>query len=449
MRTFLDCEIALRSVSRNFDDSVIPTLENYIRIPNLSPAFNGGLSDEPETGAVIELLTSWVSKQEVRGLTWTIRRISGRTPIIYIEILASADYPDKEDTVLLYGHLDKQPPFEGWGDGLGPYIPVIRDGRLYGRGGADDGYAIFGAIEAVKALQEQQVDHAKYIILIEACEESGSPDLPAHLAQLIDDNLLKNVSLIVCLDSGCGSYDSFWMTTSLRGLLLTKMTVSTLSEGVHSGNGGGICADSFRIVRQLLSSIEDEATGQMISDFQVEIPENRLKQNAHTCNVLGDDVWRGFPLVNNCPMNNSCGNCELALNRGWRANLTVTGIDGVPSCFDGGNVLRPSTTVKLSIRLPPTYDDKIAFEKLNFHMRRVDIPHARIEFSKPMTAKGWNAPNFEPWLENACHSASVQLFGKGPCYIFEGGSIPFLGMLNDLFPAAQLYVFYFMHTLFF
>ena len=439
-----DYRAAFNSVSRNFDSSVIPTLIEYIKIPNKSPAYNGGKWDEPETDEVIDLFVNWVNRQAMPNIEVGVRRITGRTPVIYIEIPASESYSDKKDTVLLYGHLDKQPPFEGWEDGLGPYTPVIKDGKLYGRGGADDGYALFGAIEAVKALHEQSVSHGRYVILIEACEESGSPDLPTHVAALIDEEKLANVSLVVCLDSGCGSYDTLWITTGIRGVLMTNLTVTTLREGVHSGNGGGICADSFRVVRQLLSAIEDEKTGKMVDDFQVTIPDDRLQQNISTAELLGDELWKGFPLINDCPMDQTCPVSELGLNRGWRASLTVTGIDGMPSCANGGNVLRPSTTVKLSIRLPPTLDHTTAFDKLKTLMENVPHPHARLEFSKPVTGKGWNSPIFEPWMDSVFKNVSKALFHKDPGFVFEGGSIPFLGMLNDIFPSAQLYAYFFL-----
>ena len=436
----LNASKALESIDASFEASILPTLIEYIKIPNLSPAFNGGKFDEPETEQVISLFAKWVEQQNVPNLTLSVRRLPNRTPLMCLELPASPDYSDKEDSVLLYGHLDKQPPFEGWLEGLGPYTPVLKDGRLYGRGGADDGYALFGSVEAIKEMHRQKIPHAKCIVLIEACEESGSPDLPAHLAALVAEGKLGTVSLVICLDSGAASYDTLFMTTSIRGLLMTKLTVSTLTEGVHSGGGGGICADSFRIVRQLLSSIEDENTGEIVSDFQVDVPQKRLEQNATTANLLGESVWRGFPLVNGVPMEPADDPETLSLNRGWRAGLTVTGIDGLGSCATGGNVLRPSTTLKLSIRLPPSYDDKVAFDRLKTRFEKALPKNAKMELSPPVTARGWDAPPFAPWLESACEAASSALFGKPPCCIFEGGSIPFLGMLQDMFPSAQFCV---------
>jgi acetylornithine deacetylase/succinyl-diaminopimelate desuccinylase-like protein len=433
-------ENAFEGISSNFDKSVVPTLVEYIRIPNLSPSFNGGKFDEPETEQVIDLFSKWVHAQAIPGLSLEIRRLPQRTPLMFLDLPASPDYKGPNDCVLMYGHLDKQPPFEGWLPGTGPYEPVIKEGRLYGRGGADDGYALFGSIEALKTLHAQKIPHARIVILIEACEESGSPDLPAHLSSLIDENKLGNVSLVVCLDSGAGSYDAFYLTASIRGMFMTTLTVTTLTEGVHSGGGGNICADSFRIIRQLLSSIEDEATGEMIPELQVSIPSRRIAQNKHTVAQLGSKIYEGFPLINGIPM---CMDLEqLALNRGWKASLTVTGMDGLPPCAKAGNVLRPSTTVKLSIRLPPSYDHTKAFGIIKSKFEAALPPNARMELSPPVTAKGWDAPETEPWLEKALNRATSTMFPTctKPGYIFEGGSIPFLGMLQDMFPRAQFCV---------
>lgn len=431
-------ERGFSEICENFDKSIIPTLEEYIRIPNSSPSFNGGKYDEPETEQVIELFSAWVKNANIPNLSLEVRRLPQRTPLMFMEIPASADY-EGSDCVLMYGHLDKQPPFEGWHDGTGPYTPVIKDGRLYGRGGADDGYAIFGSVEALRALQSQNIPHSRVLILIEACEESGSPDLPAHLASLVQEGKVKDVSLVVCLDSGAGSYDAFYLTASIRGMFMITLTVQTLTEGVHSGGAGNICADSFRVIRHLLSSIEDEKTGQIIPELQVEVPHYRLEQNKHTCAILGERIYDGFPLVNGIPMETNLE--TLALNRGWRASLTVTGIDGLPAIAKAGNVLRPQTSVKLSIRLPPTYDHTKAFEVIKKKFEAALPPYARMELTPPVTAKGWDAPASEPWLEEALNRSAAAMFpGSKPGFIFEGGSIPFLGMLQDMFPAAQFCV---------
>ena len=222
----------------------------------------------------------------------------------------------------MYGHLDKQPEMKGWAEGTGPWQPVIKDGKLFGRGGADDGYAMFAALSALLALQEQGIAHARAVIVIEASEESGSPDLPFYVEHLAER--IGTPDLVVCLDSGCGNYDQLWLTTSLRGNMVGNLTVRVLTEGVHSGAASGIAPSSFRIARQLLSRIEDETSGQMkLQALFVDIPAERLEQAKAAARILGDEVWEKMPFAGGTkPMGGD--NVELLLNVTWRPQLAVT-----------------------------------------------------------------------------------------------------------------------------
>ncbi len=167
------------------------------------------------------------------------------TPLLLVDV--PGELPG---SVLLYGHLDKQPEFTGWLPGLGPWEPVVRDGKLYGRGGADDGYAVFSSLTAIAALKAQKIPLARCVLLIEACEESGSVDLPAHLDALGD--AIGDPSLVVCLDAECSNYDQVWCTTSLRGNLIGRLTVRVLTEGVHSGDGERHCPDAVSDCRAVV-----------------------------------------------------------------------------------------------------------------------------------------------------------------------------------------------------
>jgi acetylornithine deacetylase/succinyl-diaminopimelate desuccinylase-like protein len=326
----------------------------------------------------------------------------------------------------------------GWDEDLGPWEPVIKGDRLYGRGGADDGYAIFGSLTAIMALREQGLPHARCVVLIEACEESGSYDLPAYV-----DHLAARIgrpSLVVCLDSGCGNYDQLWCTTSLRGLTGGNLTVRVLSEGVHSGDASGIVPSSFRILRQLLSRLEDEATGRIVvEEMHVDIPAERLTQASEAARVLDTAVFDKFPFLDGMvPMHEDLA--ELVLNRTWRPALSVTGVDGMPPLSSAGNVLRPHTAVKLSLRLPPTLDGKRAGQLLQELLTK-DPPygaHVTLELEKAST--GWNAPALSPWLEKAIDASSRQFFGRPAMYMGEGGTIPFMGMLGEKFPGAQFMI---------
>ncbi|MCK7594066.1 M20 family metallopeptidase [Pseudomarimonas salicorniae] len=422
-----------RFVGEQWDSEIVPQLVDYIRIPNKSPMFDADWVKHGYMEDAVSLMERWARTQPIKGMQIEVVRLEGRTPLIYIEIPG-----DNEDCVLLYGHLDKQPEMTGWADDLGPWKPVIKGDKLYGRGGADDGYALFGSLAAIRALQEQGVPHARCVVLIEACEESGSYDLPYYVDHLAER--IGRPSLVVCLDSGCGNYDQLWCTTSLRGMAGGNLKISVLEEGVHSGDASGIVPSSFRILRQLLSRFEDEGSGRIIvDDLHVEIPVERIVQADRAAKVLDKDVYEKFPFLPGMrPMNSQLR--ELILNRTWRPALSVTGVDGMPPLSSAGNVLRPHTAVKLSLRLPPTLDGERAGRILTDILLR-DPPYgAKVEFSLEKSSTGWNAPAMSPWLEQAIDQASRNHFGAPAVYMGEGGTIPFMGMLGEKFPGAQFMI---------
>ncbi|HEY6985499.1 MAG TPA: M20 family metallopeptidase [Rhodanobacteraceae bacterium] len=416
-----------------WDGEIVPQLTEYIRIPNKSPMFDAQWAEHGHMDRAVALMEAWARAQPIRGMQLEVVRLPGRTPLIFIEI------PGKgEDTVLLYGHLDKQPEMTGWSDHLGPWKPVLEGDKLYGRGGADDGYAIFGSLAAIMALQSQDIPHSRCVVMIEACEESGSYDLPYYV-----DHLAARIgkpSLIVCLDSGCGNYDQLWLTTSLRGLTGGNLVVKVLEEGVHSGDASGVVASSFRILRQVLSRLEDEVTGRIKpKELHVEIPAQRVAQAKRTAEILGDAVFAKFPMVDGMkPMASDLS--ELVLNRTWRPALSITGVGGLPSLDSAGNVLRPYTAVKVSLRVPPTLDAVKGGEFVK-RLLESDPPYgAKVSFDLEKAGSGWNAPELAPWLEKSVDAASKEFFGAPVAYNGEGGSIPFMGMLGEKFPGAQFLI---------
>lgn len=433
----MNTEQLLRYISGIWDDSIVPTLCEYIRIPNKSAHFDSEWEKHGHMDAAAELMRQWCAANSLPGMKCEIVRLPGRTPLLFIDVPASGAARQSE-CVLMYGHMDKQPEFTGWAEGLGPWTPVIRNGRLYGRGGADDGYAVFGSLLALRALAEQKIPHARCVIIIEGSEESGSPDLPAYIDALA--NRIGEPSLVVCLDAECGNYDQFWCTTSLRGNLTGTLRVDVLREGVHSGMASGIVASSLRIARNVLERVEDSATGSIKLDaLHARIPEDRLKQVRAAATVLGAQVHRKLPLVEGMqPMDKDP--VELLLNSTWRPTLSVTGVDGIPSLPNAGNVLRPYTSLKLSFRLPPGVDPERAAQSVKETLER-DPPYgAKVEFDADPGAGGWNAPSTAAWLEAAMSSASRNFFGSDAMYMGVGGTIPFMGMLNEKFPRTQFLV---------
>jgi acetylornithine deacetylase/succinyl-diaminopimelate desuccinylase-like protein len=421
-------------IERLWNSSVIPELSEYVRIPNKSVAFDPEWQAHGHMDKVVARFEKWARAQSIAGMSIQVVRLPKRTPLLFIEI------PGKQsnDCILLYGHMDKQPEMAGWREGLDPWQPTIEGDRLYGRGAADDGYAMFACLSAIGALEEQGAARARCVVLIEACEESGSFDLPFYM-----DHLAARIgqpSFVIALDSGCGNYEQLWCTTSLRGLVGGTLKVEVLTEGVHSGDAGGVVPDSFRIARQLLSRIEDETSGNILaSEFHVEIPDARRKQAVATAAIIGEDMYRKFPFVGQMrPV--STDTTELILNRAWRPALSIIGADGLPLAANAGNVLRPMTALKLSLRIPPTCNAKAASQKLK-NILEQDPPYgARVSFETNWGATGWDAPELAPWLEKSLDDASEMFFGKPVAYMGEGGTIPFMAMLGERFPQAQFLI---------
>ncbi len=417
---------------------IVPVLCEYVAIPALSPAFDAAWADHGDIEAALQLLRGWAEARPVAGLTVEVVRLAGLTPVLLAEVPAfGLDAGTDPDTVLLYGHYDKQPPMSGWLDGLGPWSPVIRDDRLYGRGAADDGYALFACLAALEAVQRRGGSHQRCVILIEGSEESGSPHLPAYFDALAAR--IGEPSLVICLDSGCADYERLWVTTSLRGLAAGVLTVEITGEGRHSGAVGGVIPSTFRIIRQLLGRIEDAHTGAvLIPEANVVIPLERVEQAAELVAAVGDGV-DDYPLLDGVNVRTKAAG-ELQLDRTWRPALHVIGADGLPSSADAGNVLRPRTALKLSMRLPPTADPDAVSAALGRTLTAAPPYGARVRFEPDTPAPGWNAPPLADWTVDLLARSSQQHFGVPAGFVGEGGTIPLMGTLQASFPRAQLLV---------
>ena len=429
----MDFQQAAATTAERFRESIVPRLSEYIRIPNKSPLFDAEWQQHGHMDRAADLMAAWCREQPVEGLKVEVLRAKGRTPLLFCEIPGAGT-----DTVLLYGHMDKQPEFTGWAEGLSPWEPVLRDGRLYGRGGADDGYAVFSSLTAIRLLQDQGIPHARCVILIEACEESGSYDLPHYVDQLADR--IGTPSLVVCLDAECGNFDQLWCTTSLRGNLVGTLTVEGLTEGVHSGAGTGIAPSVFRVARTLLARVESDVTGDLlVEELIAPIPAARIAQARAAAGVLGGEIAGKLPFVPGArPLTDSP--VELVLNNTWRPTLAITGAAGLPALENAGNVLLPRLDLKLSLRLPPTTDAETAAAAVKSRLE-ADPPYGvRVLFDIDSSLAGWDAPPVAPWLESAMHEASRATFGRDAMYLGTGGSIPFIGMLGERFPGTQFLV---------
>ncbi|MDI1236702.1 MAG: M20 family metallopeptidase [Polaromonas sp.] len=440
----LDAAQALSQVSAQWDGDIVRQITDYITIPAKSPSFDADWAGHGHIETVMRNAAAWVEAQKVEGLQLEIVRLAGRTPVLFFEVPATKS--GTTETVLMYGHLDKQPEFTGWRNDLGPWTPKYEDGKLFGRGGADDGYAVYASIAAIQALKAQKVPHPRIVGLVETCEESGSYDLLPYVDAL--RTRLGDVGLVICLDSGAGNYDQLWLTTSLRGMASGVLKVEILTEGVHSGDASGLVPSSFRIMRQVLDRLEDSKTGRLLpQSFHCEIPAERLAQAKATAAILGDQIYKRFPWAHY-----DCGGAttfalptttdpvEALLNRTWKPTLSVTGADGFPEMGNAGNVLRPYTAFKLSLRLPPLVDAAGAVQELKTLLEDNAPYQAKVTFESAGGATGWNAPTTSPWFEQALNEASQAFYGA-PCgTIGQGGTIPLMNMLSQGFPKAQMMV---------
>jgi acetylornithine deacetylase/succinyl-diaminopimelate desuccinylase-like protein len=431
--SIIDTAALLSDIEGYWKDSILEQLAAYIRIPNQSPLFDPQWESHGHMERAVNLMAHWCRAQPISNARIEVRRLPGLTPLLLVDV--PGELPG---CVLLYGHLDKQPEFTGWEAGLGPWQPVVRDGKLYGRGGADDGYAVFSSLAAILALKARNIALPRCLVMIEASEESGSIHLSAHLEAL--GTGLGSPALVVCLDAECGNYAQLWSTTSLRGNLVGQLHVRVLDEGVHSGMATGIAPSPFRIATQLIERLESSVTGDLLLDeLQAVIPRDRRAQLALAAQVLGTAVTEKIPFskgvhaLSNEPL-------ELLINSTWRATLAVTGADGLPSGQSAGNVLLPEIAFKLSLRLPPTCDAERAAAAVRRTLER-DPPYgAQVQFESQGTTAGWNAPPLAPWLERSISQASREIFGQDAVHVGSGGTIPFMGMLGERFPQTQFFV---------
>jgi len=427
---------AARRVLASWRDAVVPFLLEFGAIPDLSPAYDPEWESRGELDRAAECMAAFARGRDLPGATVEVVRIPGLTPTVLVDVPASR--PGAAGTVVVYGHYDKQPPFTGWSEGRGPWTPTLEGDRLYGRGVADDGYALPSALVALEAVRAAGGRHARCVVLAEGSEESGSP----HLQQVLDAlaDRIGTPDLVLALDSSAPTDERLWVTTSLRGALMGELTVRVLDHGIHSGTAGAVVPSSFRIARLLLDRVEDAATGDLLLPELVTDPPPWAEAAARAADAALADAGaddEGYPTVGHLSLQGAT-RLERSMRRSWLGAVAVVGADGLPPSVDAGAVLRPSTTLKLAIRLPPTADAGAAAAAVD-RAFTTDVPYgAEVTWEPELAAGGWAAPAFAPWLSAALDRASEATFGNPAGTVGEGGSIPFLGWLAERFPVAQL-----------
>ena len=420
-------------LDRFWEDEILPSLTEYVAVPNVSVLFDPDWEANGHMEAALQMGKAFMEKHAPDDAVLHLGRIPGRTPLLLLDCPGEAD-----GTILMYGHLDKQPEMVGWREGLGPWSPVREGDKLYGRGGADDGYALYCALAAMKAVAREGKKRARVVLLVEFSEESGSPDLPAYMESFAD--VIGTPDLVICLDSGAGNYDQLWSTTSLRGMVGGTLKAEVLTEGVHSGDAGGSRASTVPDSPEVARPARGAGNGPHRPDaLHAEIPAERIAQAEAAAETLGQDTFSRFPWAGNTGRP-GIPTSELILNRTWRPNLAVTGQGGLPSLAKAGNVLLPQVTLNLSIRIPPTVDPATAQAAIR-EVVEPDPPYGAkvtLHFHEP--AQGWSAPALAAWLGEALDEASMGAYGKPAMHMGEGGSIPFMGMLGERFPEAQFVI---------
>ncbi|MCP2255949.1 Acetylornithine deacetylase/Succinyl-diaminopimelate desuccinylase [Prauserella aidingensis] len=408
-------------------------LARLVEIPALSPSFDAEWATTRQLHAAVEHVRTYLDARGFPGASTDVVELPGRTPVLLLDVPAT-DGARTDETVVVYGHLDKQPAAGEWSPGLGPWTPVIKEGRLYGRGANDDGYAAYAAATALEALHASGGAHARTVVLLETCEESGSPDLGAYLEHLRPR--LGRVGLVVCLDTSGADHERLWLATSLRGMISFDLTVRVLTSGVHSGHASGFVPSSFRILRELLDRIEDPRTGDLhLPELVTEVPADRLAE----VHAAGDALAPTLPLVDGMRYAHDTV-ADLVLANTWATTMSVTGADGLPPLPEAGNVLRPYTSVKLSFRLPPTVDADTALAAMT-RVLTTDPPFgAQVEIARADAASGWNANPRAPWLESTLDKVGDEVFGLPWRALGLGGTIPFLGLFGHAYPDAQFVV---------
>jgi len=428
----MDIKAAKAFIDTVWGETILPALCDYIRIPNQSPHFDPEWAENGYMDEAVELVRGWCARHRPANAVVRVVRLPNRTPVLTIDIPGNT-----AGHILFYGHLDKQPEMTGWADGLGPRSPVIRDDKLYGQGGADDGYAVFATLTAFNVLQAQGIPHPRAFMLLECSKESGSHDLPEYMEYLADN--IGSPDMVVCLNSGSENYEQLWMTTSLRGLISGTLRINVLKEGVHSGDASGIIASSFRILRRVLNRIEDPDTGALLLDhLNVDIPRHRKAQAKAAAAILGPMPRERFPCVPGMePVHFDVP--ELLLNRTWRPALSYTGIDGMPTLSDARHVVRPGTSIHLSLRTPPTVNASEAYDALKALLESNPPYGADIHF-EGRAVSGWHSPLLRPWFHGALETVSKTWFGESAMYLGDGGTIPLVGQLGEKFPQAQFMI---------
>ena len=419
-------------IDKQWDESALPSLCDFIEIPALSPSFDPDWEENGYLDAAIDNFIFWVKSLPLEKVTISVHRLKNRSPVLLITIGGTAD-----SEVLFYSHLDKQPEATGWSKGKGPWKPVIEDDWLFGRGSVDDGYGSYAGILSVLGLQEQGIPHPTCRFLIETGEESGSPDLELYLDELKVH--LGIPDLVIILDTGGMDYDRLWITQSLRGIVAGTLSVKVSSVGVHSGHGSGVMPSSFRLARQLLSRIEDEETGEILPKWlHTEVSDEMKETCAHIVNMKGDEL-KNFPLLEGVKKQVE-DPLDIFIAMNLKPSLSVIGAAGIPPIESAGNVLRTNTDLKISIRTPPGIDATLVSEKVQELLESNSPNGAHVTAEMTEVANGFLSPKLPDSVSSDLEEACKKFYGNPFMDLYIGGTIPVMAMLQARYADSKFII---------
>ena len=435
----MDTELLKKYVDKQFTLNILPNLMNFIRIPNLSPLFDPNWKTNGYLFKAANLIVSYAKSLNIKNAEINLLQDSGHTPMVFIEIPASRKNDNR--TVIFYGHYDKQPYGTGWDKDKSPTNPVIVDGRLYGRGSADDGYASFSILTAIKTCQEFNCLMPRICCLFEGAEESTDADLKYYFDKLIPI-LGDNVVAFIPLDSGCPDYDRLWMANSLRGIVDIDVNIQTLDQESHYGpEASGIIAENLFLMRKIYDGLVDSTNGEFkLEEFKIaedKIPAIVMEQMQKEIEIVGDNFIKNIPLYEGVsPLKTDVK--ELMINNRWKPSCFILGIDNCPKTEDRGFGVSSGINVRMSIRIPPTVDKNKAIEALKKALSDNIYFGAQVKLGYLDYGEGVLLANMSNKVKNILNKASLEFFGNESVFTGVGGSIPFIGYFQSKYPNTDI-----------
>ena len=424
-------------IEKMFTYNLLPTLMDFIRIPNLSPAYDYNWNTNGLLLKAANLIISYAKSLDIKNANINLIQDKGRTPLIFIDI--SATRINDTRTVLLYAHFDKQPYGTGWDEDKFPTNPVIINGRLYGRGSADDGYASLSILTAIKACQDHNCPLPRICLIFEGAEESTDEDLTYYFDKLLPV-IGNNVIAFIPLDSGCSDYDRLWITNSLRGFIDFDIYIQSLDIDCHFGpEASGRVAENLFLLRKVLDGVMDSTTGDISIDefFVKEIPKSIEEEMDKEIEIVGDKFFDEIPLYEGVkPVKTDVK--EAMINNRWKPSCLTLGIDNCPKSEENGFGVNKSIKVRIGARLPPGVDSKVAAEALKKTISQNTYFGAKVELPYVSFSDGWYLTNFSSRTKNILNKASLEYFGNEVVFTGVGGSIPFISYFQAKYPNCDV-----------